>query len=67
MNPKFKVGDKVSLIHKKKKVYGVVLIRDLRDKYWEKKQYTYDVDCELSETTLIKHIPENNLELVNNS
>jgi len=67
MEPKFNVGDKVSLIHNKKKYCGVVLVRDFRNMYWEKEGYTYDVVCENPEKILIKHISENNLKLVDSS
>ena len=31
-----KVKDKVSSIHEKKRIFGVVIVRDYRNMYWEK-------------------------------
>lgn len=58
MEPKFKEGDKVVFMHDKKKMHGTVVVRDFRSMYWEKEQFTYDVECEIG---LIKHIPEKDL------
>ena len=61
MEPKFKIGDKVTLIHNNKKVRGVVQVRDQNQMYGVKEDFSYDVELDAPDKMWIKHIPESDL------